>query len=176
MREVLNSGAYQLTKEWNHGLVFINITREEFYRVLMNPLSQGKFLRVNDYLIEELLSFNQKWRNVPRKTEKKFKPNLADAKKAEKYIWRTNEEVIERDKKKPLTEIGILQWKQSQFTDAVMIYSTRRIWRILALGYRNSEWKPRIYVRYTTLTFHPTSAEKVIRDVREELWLGLLGD
>lgn len=171
MGEVLRKWTYQLIKDGYHGLVYIDITREEFYRVLMNPLSQGKFVRVNEYLTNELVSFNQKWKNTPRKSEKKFNPNLADAKKAEKYIWRSNEEVIERDKKKPLTEIGILQWKQAHFTDAIMVFSRTDIKRVLGLWYRNHEWKPRIYVRNTTLTLHPTSAEKVIHDIQAQLWL-----
>lgn len=174
MWEVLQEWTFEVIQQCDNCFLYLNTTREEFYRVLMDPLNQKKFVRVNDTLTQELLEFNEKESSKRRRTPKIFVPHLAGSKQAEKYQGKSNEEVVERDKKKPLVEIGIYNGEQRQFSNAVLAYSKNNVNRILALGYLSEQGKPRIYVRYTTLTEHPKSAESVIQDIRTTLWLPIL--
>lgn len=174
MWEVPKLWTFKDTQECVNAFFYLDTTREEFYRILLNPLNQKKFVRVNDTLTRELLEFNWNEATKRRRTPKIFVPHLAASKQAEKYRWKTNDEVRERDTKKPLTEIGILNQEQKRFSDAVLAYSKKSTNRILALGYISEAKKPRIYVRYSTLTEHPKSAESIIQDIRKTLWLPVL--
>ena len=87
--------------------LYKNTKRKEFYRVLINPLNQEKFVRVNDELNKAVIEFNEKEIGKPRRTPKQFPHNLAKYKRADKYNGKNDDEVRLRDKKKPLEEIGI---------------------------------------------------------------------
>jgi hypothetical protein len=171
MKHPLKTWTFQWVEEDRSFITYVGITREAFYRVLLHDISHAKFARINPDLFKHICESNALEQLKHRKHPKKFTPQLAAYKSALKYQWRSNTEVLERDKKKPLEEIGVIGGKQRPFSHAVIVVSRKDVQDILAFWYLSSDGYPRVYARFSSLQEDIKWTQRVINMVRDKLWI-----